>query len=294
MVAQELAHQESRTASNAAGPLPEYAEEMAGFHTAFESELRELLNEVPVLGNQRVLDVACGDGFYSRLLAERLGPDGCVVGLDVNRPYLELAHDQGTSWDRVTFVQGNLKDFPANEEFDLVWCAQSLYSLPQPSTALHQMARLVRPGGVLAVLENDTLHQLLLPWPVSLELAIRTAEYAALTREVPHAEKYYVARQLKGLLAEAGVEPAGVVTQCMDRQLPLSSSLECFLQANLRRLKDRVMPLLNPDLRGEVEALISAESSRFLLDQPHFTMSWINRLVWGRKPEGASRKLVRN
>ena len=264
--------------------LPEYAAEMADFHTAFHSELGELLDRISVRRDAQVLDVACGDGFYSRMIARRLGSDGRVIGVDVSRPFLERAEEKGCAGGQVTFVQGTLQDYPAREEFDVVWCAQSLYSLAEPAAAISQMMQLLKPGGTLAILENDTLHQLLLPWPAALELAVRTAEFAAIAKETSHAEKFYVARHLNELLAEAGLVNCDLATQCVDRRAPLSPALQRFLTAHLKRLRERVGPLLTPDLAEIMDEIIAPESPRYLLKQPQFAMSWLNRLAWGRKP----------
>lgn len=264
--------------------LPEYAAEMADFHAAFHSELGELLDQVAIRPDAQVLDVACGDGFYSRLIARRLGSAGRVIGLDINLPFLELAEENGCANGRVTFVQGKLEEYPAKEKFDVVWCAQSLYSLAEPATAISQMLHFVKPGGTLAILENDTLHQLLLPWPAALELAVRTAEFAAIAKETPHAEKYYVGRHLNELLADAGLVNCEMATQCVDRRAPLSPALQRFLTAHLKRLRERVTPLMTPKLVEILARTISPESPNYLLNQPQFAMSWLNRVAWGRKP----------
>jgi ubiquinone/menaquinone biosynthesis C-methylase UbiE len=88
-----------------------------------------------------------------------------VVAVDLSHNYLELARRATRPTPgRVGFVAGRLEALPFDDDtFDLVWCAQSLYSLPEPVEALRQMRRVVRPGGVVAVLENDTLHQVILP-----------------------------------------------------------------------------------------------------------------------------------
>ncbi len=83
----------------------------------------------------------------------------------------------------------------APASFDVVWCAQSLFSLPEPLAAVTRMAELAKPGGLVAVLEDDTLHQVLLPWPIDVELAVRTAEWAALVDQSAHPRKFYVGRR---------------------------------------------------------------------------------------------------
>ncbi len=121
-------------------PLPDYASQMAAYHSAFASELRAMIESLPVADTAKVLDVACGDGTYSRWLSLRFGPRGGIWGVDVSPAYLKEASrntDHGPSPDRILYTVADLNrlPFPAGS-FDLAWCAQSLFSLPEPVEAL--------------------------------------------------------------------------------------------------------------------------------------------------------------
>jgi SAM-dependent methyltransferase len=268
--------------------VPSYTSELAAFHRAFEAELSAVVNALPITPAMRVVDVGCGDGFYTGLLAQRLSRPGGVVGFDKNQAMLTRASQDprlsGANCN-VELIAGDIADLPEQcRDFDFVWCAQSLYSLPEPVDALRHMRRAVREGGIVAVLENDTLHQVLLPWPCELELAIRAAEYAARSRQSHRPNKFYVGRRLPAVLAAAGFEPLGFQTQSIDRQAPLDKDLESFLRKYLQDLAERVHPFLAAPLQHELAGLIDPHASACLLDQPHFTMSWLNVLAWGRRP----------
>ncbi len=271
--------------------LPSYAPELADFHRAFADDLRAVIERLPLQPEMRVLDVGCGDGFYGSLIADRLSNRGSVVGADTNRAYLELARRRLASRPmncRMEFCEASIHDLPFPPgSFDLIWCAQSLYSLPDPDNALKAMRRAVRPGGIVAILENDTLHQILLPWPGPLEIALRAAEYTALSRDCREPEKYYLGRRLPAVLGEAGFIPVAFYTQCIDRCGPLNPPLERFVTSYLQRLAIRVKPSLDEQRLQELERLISSSSDSYLLRQPHFIMSWINVLAYGRRPTAA-------
>jgi SAM-dependent methyltransferase len=268
--------------------LPDYAPQLQRFHRAFAAELEAAVNSLPLNPEMRVLDVGCGDGFYMEVFAKRLRSPGGVVGLDINPAFLKLARGisarQSLSCE-VDFVLGELADLSGQiAPCDVVWCAQSLYSLPEPVEALRQMAELVRPGGIVAVLENDTMHQLLLPWPSHLEIALRTAELTSFCRQESRPSKYYVGRRLPAVFAEAGLEPLGFQSQCIDRRAPLDHDLEAFLQLYLQDLAGRAASHLDAASLKEFDALIDPEGDGYLLREPYFTMSWLNVLVWGRRP----------
>jgi SAM-dependent methyltransferase len=266
--------------------LPGYARQMEAFHRAFAAELRALVELLPLEPTARVVDVGCGDGFYVGLWAERLRTPGAVVGIDVNEPFLEQARRR-TARVRpaceLCFVRGDL--FQSNDlgrDYDLVWSAQSLYSFPEPEATLRRMAELARPGGLVAVLENDTMHQLLLPWPSRVEMMLRAAERDALAAESPNSGKYYIGRRLPAVMAAAGIDPLGFKTQAIDRAAPLDAHLAEFLQSYLDQLFERVRPYLPEASVDILREYVSPDGETYLPKQPYFTMTWVNTLVWGR------------
>jgi ubiquinone/menaquinone biosynthesis C-methylase UbiE len=265
--------------------LPDYDEQLTGFHVAFERELHEIVEGLPLTPQMRVLDLACGDGFYTRRISRRLGHGGAVTGVDLNPAYLEEARRgaarEGASID---FVAASFDALPfADGTFDFIWCAQSLYSLPEPVVVVEHVARVLRPGGILAVLENDTMHQVFLPWPASLELPLRTAELRALERGTRHASKFYVGRHLPAVFAAAGLEPLTHSTHAFDRQAPLGVPEQRLLQSYLDEVTARVSPYLEAPLLDELRALRDPASPRHMLKQPYLTMTWLNILALARK-----------
>jgi len=170
-----------------------------------------------------------------------------------------------------------------------VWCAQSLYSLPDPVVAIGHMARVLRPGGLVAVLENDTLHQVLLPWPVRLELPLRAAELRSFSEGSRNSSKYYVGRRLPVILAAAGLEPLKMTTHAFDRHAPLGKAERELLQSYLEEVVEHVAPHLDAALLRELRQLVDPGSPQHLLGQPYLTMTWLNVLAFGRKPIKAVR-----
>jgi SAM-dependent methyltransferase len=270
------------------GKLPGYARQMAAFHRAFTAELRALVALLPVDAASRVVDVGCGDGFYVGLWAERLRTPGGVVGVDINEPFLEVARSraaQSAPACELSFVRGDLfKSATLGGDYDLVWSAQSLFSFPEPESTLRRMAELARPGGIVAVLENDTLHQLLLPWPSRVEMLLRAAERDALEEKSSNAGKYYIGRRLPAVMAAAGIEPLGFKTQSIDRIAPLDDDLAEFLQLYLEQLFKRVRPSLPEASAAMLREYVLPDGENYLLKQSYFTMTWVNILAWGRVP----------
>ncbi len=266
--------------------LPAYEPLLESYHRAFERELRHVVSEVPMPDAPSVLDVGCGDGFFSGLWAERLGSAGTLTGVDVSTDYLQVARQRlatSPAAERVKFIQGKIEGLPFGDAaFDVVWCAQSLYSFPEPQAALSEMARVTRPGGVVAILENDTLHHVLLPWPPAIELRLITAEFHALTGKSRNVEKFYVGRELPALFESAGLRTEGSRTFSWDRTGPFDAPTRAFLEAHVARLRERVRPLLSPDDLLQCERYLDPGSRVSVLAAPECAATIIDHLVWGR------------
>ena len=272
--------------------LPEYEPMLEAYHTAFAGELRMMIQSLPIVEGNLVLEMACGDGVYTPWLMELAGRSGGVVGLDVSPQYLALARDQAsdqTSFRPASFVTASIERLPfADRTFDAVWCAQSLFSLPEPIDAVTRMARVAKPGGLVAVLEDDTLHQVLLPWPVEVELAVRAAEWDSLREESPHPEKFYVGRQLARVFRESGLVEIQIRSFANSRIGPFAGPIREFLGAYLSELRDRVVERIDPKSREILVRLIDEESPNCLLDQADLQLTVIDHVVLGRVPGGGA------
>ncbi|WP_042500315.1 class I SAM-dependent methyltransferase [Thermaerobacter marianensis] len=118
--------------------------------------LARRLEELPLEG-ARALDVACGTGEITAMLARRVGSSGHVTGLDFSPGMLAVARRRlegsGLS-DRVDLVQGDALDLPFPPgQFDLVTMGFALRNVADLDRALQEMARVTRPGGRVLILE---------------------------------------------------------------------------------------------------------------------------------------------
>lgn len=274
------------TQSDAVEPLPDYMPMLAAYHRAFAKTLRRMIESLPFPPAARVLDMATGDGAYLPWLAERAGEGGTVVALDLARPCLKVARDMvPPAAAPVVFCQADAGRLPLpSESLDLVWCAQSLYSLPEPLPVLAEMARVARRGGSVAVLENDSLHHLILPWPIELELALRRAEWQAIQGQSGDPERFYVGRALARLMRQAGLRDPVQESWATTRQAPLSDDDRLFFQAELDALRRRVADHLPPDTLVELDRLVDPASPAHMLDQADFVVTTIDLVVRAVKP----------
>ncbi len=109
----------------------------------------EIFPILPVREGDRVLDVGCGFGDTAIKLAELVGPDGEVVGMDCCDAFLEYARKdvEARGLTNVRFMRGDAElALPANE-FDFVFARFGTMFFVSPVVALRNMRKALRPGG---------------------------------------------------------------------------------------------------------------------------------------------------
>ncbi|ODU00570.1 MAG: hypothetical protein ABS79_03090 [Planctomycetes bacterium SCN 63-9] len=106
----------------------------------------------------RVVEFGCGSGNITARLAEKVGPGGEVVGVDVSPLQIEQAerHVRSLGLSNVSFHLADAASpgLPA-ESFDLAYCRLVLMHMTNPLDAIETMRDLVRPGGVVSCEEMD-------------------------------------------------------------------------------------------------------------------------------------------
>lgn len=103
----------------------------------------------------RLLDIGCGPGSITAEFADRLGPTGSVLGIDYSADVIERARSHfGDSL--ATFETMDLYELPIdNDTCDIVHAHQVLQHVTDPVAALHEMKRVAKPGGLIAVRDAD-------------------------------------------------------------------------------------------------------------------------------------------
>ncbi len=151
---------------------------------------------------ERGLDVGCGPAFLACELGREIGPDGRIVGLDESPEMLEAARAriarEGLA-DRVEVQPGDAArlPFPA-AAFDFVTVVQVYLYVPDVEGALAEAARVLRPGGRLAVVDTD--------WDSCVWLtADRERNRRVMDARGRHFVQQHLPTRLPGLLGRAGL-----------------------------------------------------------------------------------------
>jgi 2-polyprenyl-3-methyl-5-hydroxy-6-metoxy-1,4-benzoquinol methylase len=108
-------------------------------------------------GTRSILDVGCGVGHWSRVLARVLPPDARLIGIDREPRWVDEATTRAGAAglaERCTYRAGAAEALPfADAAFDLVTCQTLLMHVRDPGAVLREMVRVTRPGGLVIVAE---------------------------------------------------------------------------------------------------------------------------------------------
>src|SRR5262245_18444354 len=118
---------------------------------------RRLLLAAGLRPGMRVADVGCGVGMVTAELAEVVGPDGHVVGIDASSDQIARARARSNGRGAtVSFVEASATDTGLpRESFDLVYNRFLLIHPADPEGALREMRALLKPGGILVCEDGD-------------------------------------------------------------------------------------------------------------------------------------------
>jgi SAM-dependent methyltransferase len=183
---------------------------------ALSNITNRLLRECNVQPGMRVLDIGCGAGDVSLLLAQVVGSSGLVVAIDREARAIETTHSRATAagYRNVEAIVATEDDIPAKKPFDAVFGRNFLPHQRDPVAVIRKAAAAVRPGGIVAF-QEFAIYQpnrfQALP-SVALYDQIAAAMNAALAATIPSPD---VTGRLVSCFAEAGLPSPHLFCECV-------------------------------------------------------------------------------
>lgn len=253
-----------------------------------EPVARPAIEALRLPAGSRGLDAGCGIGLQIPLLVDAVGPGGHVTGLDLQSEFLaeaeRVVEKSGLSGQVVRFQHGDIYRLPFDDQtFDWLWSSNCAgYGTPEPLALVRELARVVKPGGIVAILIWSS--QMLLPGYPLLEARLNATPtgIAPFTSSM-RPESHWLSAL--GWLRDSGLEETTAQTFVVDFYAPLSDKVREALASLLDQRWGGARPEVTPDDWAEYQRLCHPESPDFILNQPDYYAFFTESLFHGRVAE---------
>jgi SAM-dependent methyltransferase len=112
-----------------------------------------------------VLDAGCGTGAITAGIANAVGPQGYVMGIDRDQALLEVARSEHATVPNLHFERGDATTLNLRARFDVVTAARTLQWIAEPALAVANLKKAAKPTGVVVVLDYNHLRNQWQPDP---------------------------------------------------------------------------------------------------------------------------------
>lgn len=251
-----------------------------------EPTIRSAIHSLGFAPNSLGLDIGCGNGQITRLLAESTAPGGRVTGVDISPELIASANDAAERAGlegQLTFRQGDMKSLPfADDSFDWVWSMDCLGYVPlEPLSLVEEAVRVVKPGGRIALVAWSS--QQLLPGHPGLEARLNATSAGIAPFGCDQKPESHFLRAL-GWFQQLGLEDLKAQTFVSTVQAPLSAEIRGGLESLIEMRWPGVRQELSQNDWLEFQRICLPDSPEYILNIPDYYGYYTYSLFQGKIP----------
>jgi SAM-dependent methyltransferase len=241
-----------------------------------------LLVDAGIAAGMRVLDVGCGRGDVSLLVARLVGSQGAVLGVDRDARALEMARERvrEAAVSNVTFTQGDVATLGAElGVFDAAVGRRVLMYLPDPVRALRRIIRVLRPGARVVFQEADATMVPASRVPLPLNALANRWVWQTVERE---GGNLHMGFDLALTLEEAGLIVEEVRAEAIVQTPKLSHPVGAIIRAMMPRI-------LAHGVATEAEINVDTLDQRLAEERERSHATYVGDIAfgaWARVPTG--------
>ena len=251
-----------------------------------EDLLHRVIASLNLNNTSRILDVGCGIGLPALLLADALGPEIRITGLDIEPAFIEYARtltEEAGQSDTISYKEGSADNLPFEDDsFDFIWSIDCIgYGPFDTPKILAEFQRVLVPGGSIALLFWSS--QKVLPGYPALEARMSATSKGILpfaNDRPPHTHPL----RLLGQLQSAGFKETTAHTFAGDAKAPLTPEIREALLDLFGMLWFGIEPEISDDDQKMLAQLTDPESSHFILDLPDYYGFFTYSIFTGMNP----------
>lgn len=255
-------------------------------HRTKERERRQMVNDLDLIPGEIVLDLGCGPGLWAPLLAEKVKPDGKVIGIDFSPELINYAMENLKEQPLKNIVRFEVGDFYAipfeDDTFDLTFFGNCFAYVTAPFEIMAEMKRVTKKTGRVAAKDFDGAIIVFHPIEPRLSLRVLAATAQGLKESPPEPLfDNYVGRKMHGLFLQAGLKNVSTTTYAIQKLSPLTPEAKRYITGNAEWYAKIGSPYLARKDLEQWQAHFNPTCDEYILDRDDFYFCMLEVLTIG-------------
>ncbi len=257
-------------------------------HKSKEQERRQMVENLDLKSGDIVLDLGCGPGLWTALMAEKVKPNGKVIGVDFSPDLINYAiesMEKDPLSDIIEFHKADFYNIPFNDNmFDLVFFGNCFAYVTGHNKIIEEMKRVAKKedGRVVA---KDFDGGLFIVHPIDphLTLKVMTATAQAL-KENPIESFFdnFVGRKMHGIFVKSGFKDVSTTSYAIQKYQPLTPEIKRYIAGNAEWLAKTCSSYLPEEDLQEWRSYFDPTSENYILDLEEFYFCMLEILTIGK------------
>ncbi len=255
-------------------------------HRTKEQERRQMVNDLNLNPGDIVLDLGCGPGLWAPLLAEKVKPNGRVIGLDFSPDLINYAMENLNKEPLKDIIEFKIADFYAipfeDDTFDLAFFGNCFAYVTDPFRVLEEQKRVTKKGGRVAAKDFDGAIIIFHPIEPRLSLRVLAATAQGLKESPPEPLfDNFVGRKMHGLFLQSDFRNVYTTTYAIQKLSPLTAEAKRYITGNAEWYAKIGSPYLSRKDLEQWHAHFDPTCDEYILDRDDFYFCMLEVLTVG-------------
>jgi ubiquinone/menaquinone biosynthesis C-methylase UbiE len=255
-------------------------------HKSKEQERIQMVESFGIKPGDIVLDLGCGPGLWTSALAEKVKPNGKVIGVDSTPELLNFAIknlEKDPLKHLIEFKKSDFNEIPfRSDKFDFTFFGNCFAYVEDHFKVIEEMKRTAKPGGRVAAKDFDG--GLFIVHPIDPDLTLRVMSAAAKSlKEKPIEPKFdnFTGRKMHGFFLKAGFKDVSTTSYAIQKLSPLAPEVKNYITGNAEWLVKSGSPYLSEEDTQQWRSHFDPNSENYILDLEEFYFCMLEIITIG-------------